>query len=181
MRLVVVDTETGGLDPSRHPILTLGAVAWQDGEIGESVEWKFYAPPQFCDPQALRVNGIDIEQHNQEAIRPDEAAQALLRFGRRYSDGTRIRLAGHNIVGFDAGFLRALYGPSDFWRYFHHRSIDTMTMLPFLWLAGQGRDIGKLSDACDAFGIELTDAHTALGDALATARLLTVLVERMRG
>lgn len=175
----MLDTETGGLDPSRHPILTIGAVAWQDGEIGESVEWKLYAPEQFCDPKALEVNGIDIEVHNREAIRPDEAAQAMLRFGRRYSDGTRIRLAGHNIVAFDAGFLRALYGPADYWRYFSHRPVDTMQLLPFLWLAGQGQDIGKLSEACAAFGVKLTGAHTALGDALATARLLTAMVKRL--
>lgn len=30
----------------------------------------------------------------------------------------------------------------------------------------------KLQDCCDTLGIELTDAHSALGDALATARLL---------
>lgn len=181
MRLIVLDTETGGLDPSRHPILTIGAVAWQDGELGERAEWKLYAPPQFVDPQALAVNGIDIEAHNREAIRPDEAAQALLRFGRRHSDGQRIRLAGHNIVGFDAGFLRALYGPREYWRHFHHRPIDTMTLLPFLWLADRGQDIGKLAEACEAFGVEHEGAHTALGDALATARLLTAMVERMRG
>lgn len=36
----------------------------------------------------------------------------------------------------------------------------------------------KLLDCCHAVGVELTDAHSALGDALATARLLGVFLQR---
>jgi DNA polymerase-3 subunit epsilon len=37
-------------------------------------------------------------------------------------------------------------------------------------------DSYKLSEACDVAGIELVDAHTALGDALATARLVEWMI-----
>jgi DNA polymerase-3 subunit epsilon len=36
----------------------------------------------------------------------------------------------------------------------------------------------KLADCCQTLGITLTDAHSALGDALATARLLTLYLNR---
>ena len=36
----------------------------------------------------------------------------------------------------------------------------------------------KLLDCCEAVGVELTDAHSALGDALATARLLGFFLQR---
>ncbi|GAA2002529.1 hypothetical protein GCM10009838_80580 [Catenulispora subtropica] len=36
----------------------------------------------------------------------------------------------------------------------------------------------KLADCCETVGIELTDAHSALGDALATARLLGFYLAR---
>lgn len=36
----------------------------------------------------------------------------------------------------------------------------------------------KLADCCEAVGIDLTDAHSALGDALATARLLGLYLAR---
>jgi len=36
----------------------------------------------------------------------------------------------------------------------------------------------KLLDCCEAVGVPLTDAHSALGDALATARLLGFFLQR---
>jgi DNA polymerase-3 subunit epsilon len=38
MRFLVIDTETGGLQPEMHSILSLGAVVWDDGILGEEFE-----------------------------------------------------------------------------------------------------------------------------------------------
>ena len=40
-RLLVVDTETGGLDPTRHSLLSFAGVVWEEGEIRGAIK----APP----------------------------------------------------------------------------------------------------------------------------------------
>ena len=40
MRVVFLDTETGGLDPIRHPIIQLAAIATEGEEILETFERK---------------------------------------------------------------------------------------------------------------------------------------------
>ena len=44
--------------------------------------------------------------------------------------------------------------------------------------AAAARTLVQAADCCEAVGIELTDAHSALGDALATARLLGFFLRR---
>lgn len=182
MRAIFCDTETGGLDPSRNALLTVGLVVWEDGEIGDTVEFRLYADPLQCEAKALEVNRIDLAQHNAEALRPDKAAGEILRWCRaRWRGPDRIRLGGHN-TPFDVGFLRALYGPA-YGRHFHHRPIDTMALLPFFWHARlMDADIGRLGEACEALGVPLPPevAHTALGDAVAAAELYTRMLDMVR-
>ena len=60
VKIVVYDTETGGLDPVRNPLLSIGAVAMnRDGEQTE----RFYTlvrPPVdlLCEASAMAVNGL---------------------------------------------------------------------------------------------------------------------------
>lgn len=185
-RLIFVDTETGGLDPSRHDVLTVALVDWRDGVLGESVEFKARADPARVDPEALAVNRIDLAAHNAAAEPAGVVADRVVRWcrarwhGERLIGGPRTRLAGHN-VAFDVGFLRALiphYG-----RQFDHRAVCTLGLLPIFWHAGLiASDAGRLGEACAAFGLNLPadEAHTALGDALASARLYTRMLELVR-
>ena len=58
-RLLVIDTETGGIDPNQHALLSVAAVDTVDGEaftamIRPSPEW-------ICDPQALAKNGFTLD------------------------------------------------------------------------------------------------------------------------
>jgi DNA polymerase III subunit epsilon len=185
MHIVVIDTETGGLDCARHSLLSLAAVLLEDGGIADSREWLVREPDGLLnvEAEALAVNQIDLTQHLAVALHPAQVAAELAAFiprPYRVYKG-RALLAGHN-VGFDYGFLvrlaRLAGDPGFADRHFHHRMLDTASIMHFLQLRGElPANPGGLGRACRYFGIEHHGAHTALGDARATALLLARLLE----
>ncbi|MBI3130082.1 MAG: 3'-5' exonuclease [Acidobacteria bacterium] len=184
-RLLVFDTETGGLDASRHSLLTLGLVAWEDGRVLEAVELAVKHEPYVVTGGGMKVNRIDLATHHALAAEPAQVIVALETFCTRHFGGGAITLVGHNIA-FDRAFLGAFFASQGvaLEPRFHHRTVDTHALAFGLQQAGRlPADLRLSSDGLFAhFGIEVPTEkrHTALGDALATAELYGRLVELMR-
>ena len=180
-RLLVIDTETGGLDALTHSILTLGAVVWDNGELVDTFEIVIAEPSIVADPDALKVNRINLKDVRKDGISPESSVQRIDAFLNEYfKPDERVPLVGHN-VGFDIDFLRRLYrlGNGDYEKRFSHRTVDTAGIIRFLIVAGLiDLDSGSSSAAFKYFGVSIEDQdrHTALGDAIATATLFTRLV-----
>ncbi|WP_271068679.1 3'-5' exonuclease [Caulobacter sp. NIBR1757] len=187
-RLLVVDTETGGLDASSASILSIAGVLWESGRTGERFLINVAEPEICADDRSLEINKIDIEKHILSAVEPAEAVKLIDTFIQDNFDGSDqkdgIVLAGHN-VNFDVSFLKRLYrlAGQSFDERFSHRVLDTASVIRFLSLSGQLPlwDSNSTS-AFEYFGISPPgrDRHTALGDAVATASLLTNLVRIAR-
>lgn len=188
-RLLVVDTETSGLDPLVNGILALGAVVWEDGRIVD--ELQVFVSDQDCevDPESMAINGIDLAWLASCGLPPSDAVDALELFmdknGVKEGKMKQAKVVGHNLT-FDIPFLKRLYRKADrsYDSSFSHRTIDTASVLGFLILAGAlPPHVGGSSAAFDYFGIKVSmgERHTALGDAIATARLLTALLELLQG
>lgn len=183
-KLLVIDTETGGLDPTMHSILSVGAVVWDGGRLVDSFEAFIVEPELVVDSRALDVNRIDLDWHRAHGLSPVDAIKALQFFLERHFGDPRtsgkIPLAGHN-VSFDVGFLKRLYrlGNVNFEEVFSHRVLDTAGIIRFLVLARK-LDLpeGSSTEAFKYFDIEIEAGkrHTALGDARATAILLSKLI-----
>lgn len=178
-RLLFIDTETGGLNPDKHSLLSLAMVIWEDMEIIDSQELLINDGILFVTKEALSVNKIDIEKHKQSAVSSSEAIEKIFLFiSKHFPRQGKITLAGHN-VHFDANFLRFFFSRNnkDFNKYFSHRIIDTSSILYYLYLSGNIKKKAISSDeAFDLFGIDVDGRHTALGDAIATALLFTRLL-----
>lgn len=178
-RLLFIDTETGGLDPDKHSLLSVAMVCWEDREIIDSQELLINDGKLAVTEEALSINKIDIEKHKKSAITSLQAIKKMFLFiSRHFPHQKKITLAGHN-VHFDINFLKLLFSENnkDFSKYFSHRIIDTSSILNFLYLAGQLKHKAVSSD--DAFGlfdIKVEGRHTALGDAIATAKLFNSLL-----
>lgn len=181
-----LDTETGGLDPNRHSLLTLGLVVGDEDGLRQSLELALRHEPYCVSGPAMAVNRIDLAKHHATALEPAEALSVLDVFLMQHFPCAHepITLVGHN-VAFDRAFLQTWMEAQGraFEPRFSHRVIDTHS------LAAALRDAGKLplaklsSDALFAhFGIEVAPKarHTALGDALATFELYGKLTELFR-
>lgn len=178
-KIVFIDTETGGLDPRIHSLLSIGLVEWDHSEITNTKEILVNDGELNVTDAALAINKIDLDNHKVNAISPSKAIQEILQFIDWTGDQQdKITLAGHN-VGFDIRFTRHLFESHDynFDDYFSHRSIDTSSILHFLYYAGKiDTKIVGSSDAFNHFDIEVRGRHTALGDAIATAELFSRMI-----
>ncbi len=178
-KLLFIDTETGGLNPDQHSLLSLGMVVWEDKKVIDSVEILINDGKLAVTEEALAINKIDLDVHKRMALSSSEAQAEVISFiGRHFPQHGKITLAGHN-VHFDVSFLKVSFAANnkDFNSYFSHRIIDTSSILYYLFLAGQiKRKAISSDDAFDLFDIKVEGRHTALGDAIATAKLFNKLL-----
>lgn len=177
-KLLFLDTETGGLDPNTHSILTAAFAVWEDGEVLDTLELNIQHDVYNVTSKAMEVNGIDLKAHRGTST---FRAQFLIgNFIAKHFE-EKPTIVGQN-VQFDEGFLKALLGSMTYENIFSHRVIDTSSILRFLQLSGT-LDVGGsgLSDAIKFFGIQMGDErHTALGDTLATVVVFNKLLEHMK-
>ena len=184
--LLFLDTETGGLDPRQHSLLSLGLVVGEGSRMVNSLEILVKHEPFVVSAGGMKVNRIDLVQHAAQALEPAMALKVLDVFlDQHFPHRCKpIVLAGHN-VGFDLAFLKVfLEGQgSELEPRFSHRIVDTHS------IAASLRDAGKLplenlsSTALFAhFGIQIPEEarHTALGDSLATFELYWKLTGLMQ-
>lgn len=188
-KLLVIDTETGGLDPATHSILSVGAIVWEDGKLGDSFEVYILEPTLQVDKKATEVNRISLPWLHQHGSNPADAVKQFIAFIERnfneyQNQRDKVPIVGHNI-NFDVGFLKRLFSLAgqNYDEVFSHRVLDTAGILRFLSLAGKISIHGAGSTAAfDYFHIDInsSERHTALADARATGQLLTKLVELVK-
>lgn len=100
------DSETGGLDPTRHSLLTYYAGIYtfdmQAKKFSLCAELDLKLKPSSGDycvtAEAMGVNKIDLAKHDKEAITYEEGGEKLYYFLKQNSDDGRNRLIrmGHN-------------------------------------------------------------------------------------
>jgi len=181
-----LDTETGGLDPRSHSLLSLGLVVGGPGGVKQSLEILIKHDPYVVTEGGMAVNRIDLAQHTASALAPEHALVVLDIFlAQHFPHPCRpITLVGHN-VGFDRDFLGVFLESQGrpLEPRFSHRIIDTHSIAAALRDAGR-LDLPHLNSSAlfEHFGIEVPaeKRHTALGDALATFELYWKLVEHMQ-
>ena len=159
MKYLVIDTETTGLDPRAHELLSLGAIVMIDGVIVESVHVKI-KPRNIdnADPQALQVNGYTPYRWK-NAIDGEYAVSIIKHFFLSHQDAV---LVGHN-VGFDIRFLQAFADEFNNKFMIPTPYIDTRDVCR-VNLAPYGLQSMSLDNICEFLGWKRRKAHTALSD-----------------
>jgi len=198
VRAVALDLETGGLDPGKHPIIQIGALAVEDFEVIDTFERKLSFDLETADAEALRHNHFDLEVWERDAIDPREAAFQLAAFLRKHRSVEMVskrtglpylvaQIIGHN-VPFDLGFLSALFTRYEMFRPWSPVALDTLQLAAWSQMAGRSlfdlyalertgsipRSL-KLADLCAHYGIQI-EAHDALSDVRACVELARRLV-----
>ncbi len=155
---VVLDVETTGLSRRHHRILELALVS-TDPSGRTQEEWATRFDPQG-PVGATHIHGITRE----DVVGAPTFSMLVDEITRRLSGRA---VVAHNAV-FDLGFLRAEFG----------RVGRELPWMPALCTLEASRHYlprlaqRRLADCCATAGIPLVAAHSALGDARATAALL---------
>lgn len=179
-RIIFFDTETGGTNPDKHSLLSVGMVAWdRNNGIIKTQEVFLKSENYVFTNEAKKINKFDREKHDAIAASHGDAVDGIRDFCITYSGQTsEIQIAGHNIQ-FDVAFLKKLFQEQNrsFNRLFSHRMIDTYSILKFL-VDSERIDLNPISSAgaFKLFGIKVNGRHSALGDAVATAQLYETLI-----
>ena len=168
MRWCVVDTETGGLDAQRDPLLAIGAVAIEQGRIALDASLEVgLTQAQSTAAANILIHGISGSEQR-AGLAPHEALLSWLEF----SQGAP-RVAFH--AAFDQTVLqraeREQLGLSITAPWF-----DAAVVAPLLYPDAAAR-CRHLDDWLTHFGITVYARHGALADAYATAELWLVLLE----
>jgi oligoribonuclease (3'-5' exoribonuclease) len=169
-KYIAYDTETGGTDPNRCPILTGYFVVLSEDlvKLDEiNLKIKPEAPFDLIENDALKITGIDIAKHleDSDTISRQEAGEKLRNFVLKYKPKGRSKLIrmGYNI-GFDDKMIISQLVP-DWEEILHYRTNDIFNIVNFLkdvqWLPS---DLGSLTSVVNYFNISLKTAHNAKND-----------------
>jgi DNA polymerase-3 subunit epsilon len=186
-KIVWLDLETSGLDPSKNGIVQAAFLIDIDGQILEEREFRMNPVGKELDPTALAVHGIPAETiatYQPATEAKADIARFLDAYVNKFDRADKLTIAGFN-VGFDSSFLEALWdetGDRYFYSYFNHTPIDPFRVQPFLEWAGlsakpEKRNLGALAAH---YGITLEDAHDALADTRATRELALEMRDLVR-
>ncbi len=166
VRFVSLDTETTGLNPHTDPIVTIGAVAVQNGEIllGDSFEALLKITR---NTDAVTVHGVTRD----ESLAGIDEPAALESFLDYLKDGVIVgHHIGHDISALNAALVRH-WGIQ-----MSNRTLDTMNLT--LLMERDGAFSGRprirrytLDALCEMFGVIPYGRHTAPGDAVITAEV----------
>lgn len=165
-RVVVLDCETTGLNPSEDKILSIGAVALHENVICVEDHFSVFVKQDFNKAESIAVHGI-VKNKTQKLLTEKETIKQLLQFM------GSAKIVGHHIQ-FDIEMInRALHDlqlPK-----LKNKVQDTSDL--YLKYKGVHQPMQKsLDDLCEEFKISKKDRHTALGDAFLTAQVYQRLI-----
>jgi oligoribonuclease len=178
MRFVSIDVETTGLDPERHCILEIGAVAYDFAHPTFREVFHY-----FLDAKSLLVNVDTLKFHlkggaermnyfltGEPRIHYRNVMDAFANWARKigvYGDGKKVLATGKNFGSFDLQFIKRLpFCPDDL---FHHRTIDVGT---FHFNPSTDSVPPSLDQCLVRANVPKKVSHTAVDDAEAVALLI---------
>lgn len=187
---IAFDIETGGVDPSKNPVLTAYfSLLDKDLNLVDEIELKIKPSDKYnvVESDALRVNGIDLQKHLEDpsSLSPEQAGEKLLAFLDKHLEkkgkGHKPRPLGHNI-SFDLGFIPQLVDKKTWESYVHYGFVCTFSISSFLKAVGVlPPSIGNLGSLVKHFEVPQRLAHDAKQDTLACVDVYAKMVGMVKG
>lgn len=185
-KIAWIDTETGGVNPDKNPLLQTAIEIFINEEMIKSEI--FYSAPfegDIVEDEALEKNGFTREQINKfpsPMITHIKIVKLLEKYVNRYNPLDKFIFAGYG-ARFDSDFMRAFFvknGDNYFGSYFYSLPMDVMSFVAEGLLLGTVKPMKnfQLGTVCEQMGIDLGEkAHDAMEDIRATRELYEKLKE----
>ncbi len=179
---VVIDVETGGVNPKTDALLEIAATLIDMDENGRVFTTETYsahiepAEGLLLNPESMRINGIKVDNPFRFAVSEKEALKKIFKPVRemvKKSGCTRAILVGHN-AHFDLGFLNAAIERTGI----KNSPFHPFSVLDTVSLAGLAYGQTVLARAIHAADIEWDpdQAHSAVYDTEKTAELFCKII-----
>jgi DNA polymerase III epsilon subunit-like protein len=187
-KYVVIDTEATGLVVGVNGICEIAAAVLDAKlEILETISFDVNPDQKEINPESLKINGFTRERV-EAGISYKESCVKLYDFIYKYFDETPTFIA--QFYPFDYSFLTDMYTVSGMHEegqfIFKNKFLDTKSIANFInlraELSGQplpfpnGTSLSSPGGLKDVFKISDHQSHTALGDVMATRRVLLHLL-----
>lgn len=198
MRVLVYDTETGGLDATKHSVFSVGALVGDldTGEIIDMFECLHRLPSvddYVFGQRAIEIHGITPEQAFRDGVPTEEIQQKFMDL---YHNNGVATIGGHN-EPFDRRMMaHGIYGITvpEFEANFTYRSLDSLPIIRVCTGSDNVTSGSSLSQAIKWFNINMSEFgknkfHAALFDAICSFKLMhkfrsvitqTDVVERLK-
>lgn len=167
LRWVVVDVETGGLNPHTDPLLSIGAVEIRNGQVNLGTGFEARLQQEtVTSHENILIHGLT---HTQQ-LSGSGAKDVLLDFAEFAHGGPFI--AFH--AGFDCTVLQVAMKKALGWDL-AGRWLDAAVVAPLLY-PDLAKNCRHLDDWLAALDIHVFARHSAIADAAATAQLWLILL-----
>lgn len=186
---IVIDTETGGLpNKTKKAVFDIAlteialVVVSKDLEIIDQYSWmiKPYKDDLIYSEEAAKASGITKSMCEEQGLDIKEVCSNVVDIFKKYKVGSKMPvLLGHNFIKFDSEFMINLFDfcKLDLLKYVNPVPEDTIKWSRLAWTESVDYTLGT---CCENAGITLQNAHRALTDTVATAKLWIVFMKRLR-
>tara|TARA_R110002020_G_scaffold224987_1_gene434888 strand:+ start:1884 stop:2771 length:888 start_codon:yes stop_codon:yes gene_type:complete len=134
------------------------------------------------NPQALEATHMPRELFEKEGVEYDLAFCKIKEFIESHKVGnSKPIIAGHNIKKFDNPFMEVLFSNNgeDFYKHINDTQMfDTLEWARLKWFEMPSYALGVIANE---LGITLKEAHRALPDTIANAKVLIKMLKHLRG
>ncbi|MBN2213963.1 MAG: GIY-YIG nuclease family protein [Bacteroidales bacterium] len=159
----IVDIETTGGSPGHEKITEIAVIIHDGSKITEQFS-TLLNPEKYIPPHITALTGITNEMVA-EAPKFYEIAARIIELTENKT------FVAHN-AGFDYGFIK-----NEFKSLGYHFQRDRLCTVRLSRKLIPGLNSYSLGYLCDELGIDNKDRHRAAGDAMATARLMEILMD----
>ncbi len=80
MKLIFLDTETGGINSRVNSLLSVGLVIWEDKKIITKKEFYIKEKEYNVTTQAIEINKIDLNELKKNGLKKSEIKKLKYRF-----------------------------------------------------------------------------------------------------
>jgi ribonuclease T len=179
---IVLDVETGGLNPKENSILEISGILWKPGEIIKPVFDCYIKEDNIVTvPRAMEINQIDLNKVREVGKSPKQAIKYIKNRLDDVLGANRrpVKILAHN-ASFDYAFLKRLYNLAGEKTHkdFYSRTIDSASILEFLMIVDHIKGNRASADVLfESTNNQIKDdeRHRSYYDALATAKSMETL------